>query len=191
MKKPERDEDAFEESPRSRRPARPKDEETPPRRKAPPPVADAYIEEAQERPRRRPGHEDEDDEENRSRRPARRRHEDEAYSSLIPYRNVSALIAYYSGMGGLIAILGGIALILFNPINPQFVLFVSFGVIYGLGGLLALLGIIFGIIGVVYANKNPRSRGMGHAITGIVLGILEMLGLVAILALGFLMQRRI
>jgi hypothetical protein len=207
MEKRERDEDAFEESPRPKRPMRPKDQEAgpPPRRKAPPPLDEGYVEDErprrpksrddeeaaeEDRPRRRPRYEEEDDEDDRSRRPVRRRSKDEPYSTLIPYRNVPALVGYYCGMGGLIAILGGIALIMYNPINPQFVVLITFGMIYGLGGILALLGIIFGIIGMVYANKNPKSRGMGHAITGLVLGILEILGLLAILVLGFMAQRR-
>ncbi|HMF19270.1 MAG TPA: hypothetical protein VKE98_18835 [Gemmataceae bacterium] len=203
MKNSERDEDAFEETPRPKRPARPSDEKAP--RKAPPPLDDAYVEDVQElprrpksreaeqdedRPQRRPRYEEEDDEDDRSHRPARRRREDEPYSTLIPYRNVPALIGYYCGMCGLIAILGGIALILFNPVNPQWAGIIYFGVMNGLGGILALLGIILGIVGIVYAGRNPRSRGMGHAITGMVLGVLEILGLLAILIFGVMVSRR-
>jgi hypothetical protein len=204
MKNSERDEDGFEEMPRPKRPARPKDEEAPPR-KTPPPVDEAYVEDAQElprrpktrdaeededRPHRRPRYEEEDDEDDRSRPPAKRRREGEPYSALIPYRNVPALIGYYCGMCGLIAILGGMALILFNPVNPQWAGIIYFGVMNGLGGILALSGIILGIVGMVYAGRNPRSRGMGHAITGMVLGILEILGLLAILIFGVMMSRR-
>jgi hypothetical protein len=202
MKNSERDEDAFEETPRPKRPALPSDEKAP--RKAPPPVDEAYVEDAQERPggpkareaeededrpRRRPRYEDEDEEDDRSRRPARRR-QGEPYSTLIPYRNVPALVGYYCGMCGLIAILGGIALILFNPVNRQWAGVIYFGVMNGLGGILALLGIILGIVGMVYASRNPRSRGMGHAITGMVLGVLEILGLLAILIFWVMVSRR-
>ena len=203
MKKDERDEDTFEEKPRVKRPAR--EDEEPPRRKAAPPVDEGQIEEGDRPPRRprprreedeedrppsRTRYEEEDDEDDRSRRRRRERDDDEAYSTLIPYRNVTALIGYYCGMVSLIAILGGIALIMYNPVNQQFVGLIVLVVIYGLGGILALLGIILGIIGLVYASKNPKSRGMGHAIAGMVLGILELLGLVAIILIGFLAVRR-
>jgi uncharacterized membrane protein len=179
MKKPENDDEAFEEKPRARRP---EDAEERPRRKAPPPVDEGQIEEAEERPRRPPRarYEEEEDEDDRSRRRFRR-DRDEPYSTMIPYRNAMALVGYYCGMVGLIAILGGIALIFYNPVNQQFVTIIFFGVVCALGGSLALSGVIFGIIGMVYANKNPKSRGMGHAIAGLVLGILEILGLLAIL----------
>jgi len=203
MKKDQREEDAFEEQPRGKRPARQDDE--PPRRKAAPRVDEGRMEEGdrpprrprprreedeEDRPRSRSRYEEEEDEDVRSRRRPGGRDEEEAYSTLIPYRNVPALIGYYCGMVSLIAILGGIALIMYNPVNQQFVGLIVLVVIYGLGGILALLGIIFGIIGLVYANKNPKSRGMGHAITGMVLGILEILGLVAILLIGLLAFRR-
>lgn len=188
MKNSERDEDAFEEKPRPRRPDR--DEEESPRRKTPPPVDEGHIEEG-ERPRRRSGprNEEEDEEDYRSRRRPRGRDE-QPYSTMIPYRNVTALIGYYCGMVSLIAILGGIALIFYNPVNPQFVGMIYLVVMNGLGGILALLAIILGIIGIVYANKHPKSRGMGHAIAGIVLGILEILGLLAILLLGYMATHR-
>ena len=203
MKKDQRDEDAFEEQPRGKRSAR--EDQEPPRRKATPPVEEGQIEEGDrpirrprpkreededDRPRSRSRYEEEDDEDDRSRRRPRGRDDEEAYSTLIPYRNVTALIGYYCGMVSLIAILGGIALIMYSIDKPQFVGLIYLVVINGLGGILALLGIVFGIIGLVYANKNPKSRGMGHAITGMVLGVLEILGLVAILLIGFLAIRR-
>jgi hypothetical protein len=205
MKNSERDEEAFEEKPRPKRPVQ-QDDDEPRRRKAPPPIEEGHIEEG-ERPRPRSRQEDaeeeadvprrrsrsryeeEDEEDDRSHRRPRGRDE-EPYSAMIPYRNVTALIGYYCGMISLIAILGGIALIFYNPINPQFVGIITLVVIYGLGGILALLAIILGIIGMVYANKHPRSRGMGHAIAGIVLGILEILGLVTLLVLGYMATRR-
>ncbi len=208
MKKSDRDEDAFEEKLPPRKPPKREEaaeaEERPPR-KAPPPVNEGNIEEAQERPRRRPRPLDEEEEERPRRRPRsrdeeeddaddrsrrRRGRDEQPYSTLIPYRNVMALIGYYLGMGSLIAILGGIALIFYNPVNAPFVGMIVLVVIYGLGGLSALMAIIFGIIGMVYANKNPKARGLGHAITGIVLGILEVLGLLAILVLGVMARQR-
>jgi hypothetical protein len=203
MKNSERDEEAFEEKPRPKRPVQ--DEDEPPRRKAPPPVDEGHIEEGErprprsrqedaedeaDAPRRRPRsrYEEEDDEDDRSRRRPRGR--DEPYSAMIPYRNVTALNGYYCGMISLIAILGGIALIFYKEINPQFNTGMIFLVVMGLGGILALQAVILGIKGIGYANKNPKARGMGHAIAGIVLGILEILGLLTILVLGIMATQR-
>jgi hypothetical protein len=186
MKKPT-DDDAFEERPSSRRPSR--DEEEPSRRKARPPGDEDYSEEGRPRSRRRPQYDEEADEDDRPRRRPRGREDDEPYSTMIPYRNVTALISYYCGMVSLIAILGGIALVMYNPVSPQFVRAISLVVIYGLGGILAIVAIILGIIGMVHANKYPKARGMGHAVTGLVLGIVEVLGLSAILVLGFMATR--
>src|SRR5262245_48362855 len=99
MKKDQRDEDAFEEQPRGKRPARQDDES--PRRKAAPPVDEGRIEEGdrpprrprprreedeEDRPRSRSRYEEEDDEDDGSRRRTRGRNNEEAYSTLIPYR---------------------------------------------------------------------------------------------------------
>jgi hypothetical protein len=91
-------------------------------------------------------------------RPRRRRPEqgDDALASLIPYRNPKSLVAYYCGVFGLIPILG----IALGPV-----------------------ALIFGILGVKYANSNPSAKGTGHAITGIVLGSLTILGHAVILIL--------
>ena len=43
---------------------------------------------------------------------------------------------------------------------------------------MALLGIIFGILGIAHANKYPKSKGTGHAIAGIILGLMVVLGLI-------------
>jgi 4-hydroxybenzoate polyprenyltransferase len=68
---------------------------------------------------------------------------DDALSTLIPYRNGQALAAYYCGVFSLIPLLG----VLLGPI-----------------------AIILGILGNNYAKANPEAKGTGHAITGIILG---------------------
>lgn len=111
----------------------------------------------------RPNHEDDDDPLPARRRPApgklRRAHdqedeEDEHYendggvSTLIPYKNSKALLAYYLGVFGLIPCLG-------NFLGPA--------------------ALILGILGRRHAQKHPKAKGTGHALTGIVLGTMEIL----------------
>jgi hypothetical protein len=74
---------------------------------------------------------------------------DDGVSTIIPYRNGMALAAYYVGVFSLIPV---------------------FGLILG------PLGIIFGVVGVRNANRNPEIKGTGHAIAGIVLGGIATLG---------------
>ena len=62
---------------------------------------------------------------------------------MIPYKNGQALAAYYCGVFSLIPVLG----LLLGPI-----------------------AVILGILGNNYARANPEAKGMGHAITGIILG---------------------
>jgi hypothetical protein len=156
-----------------------------PRRPAPPPRDE---DDEEERPRRRRAADDEDEGPPRRRRPG----DDDGYSGVVPYRNMFALTAYYLGFLGIIAILGGFAFILFQgrqgalP-SPARVAIVTFGVIYGLGGISALLAIIFGSVGLAKASKG---KGTAHAIVGIVLGALEIIGLILILLLGLLAVRR-
>jgi hypothetical protein len=104
--------------------------------------------EPEERPRRSRRRDDDDDRDRPRRRSSRERESTDPIETLIPYKNAMALAAYYCGVFGLIPCLG---------IVPE------------------ILGIVFGVIGVRQANANPRVRGMGHAITGIVLGSLGLL----------------
>jgi hypothetical protein len=81
-------------------------------------------------------------------RPRRRRRDDDdegdATGGVIPYKNGTALAAYYCGV---------------------------FSFIPGLGCLLGPVAIVLGVMGVLYANKYPKAKGKGHAIAGIVLGL--------------------
>jgi hypothetical protein len=99
--------------------------------------------------RRRPRDEEPDDDDDapreRPRKEARRR-DGEGVEKLIPYRNGPALAAYYCGVFGLIPFLN----VILSPI-----------------------AFILGIIGFIKARKDPRARGAGHAITGIILGLIS------------------
>jgi hypothetical protein len=77
------------------------------------------------------------------------RRADGGISTLIPYKNPKALIAYYLGIFGLI---------------PCF------------GAILGPAALVLGILGLLYLNKRPGAKGIAHAIVGIVLGSLETLG---------------
>lgn len=93
------------------------------------------------------------------RRRPQQRQDDEVVSTLIPYKNSMALTAYYCGVFGLIPILGFI---------------------------LGPIALIFGIIGLRKVNENPEVKGTGHAITGIILGSLELLAHIGCIAFGVL-----
>lgn len=69
--------------------------------------------------------------------------QDDALSSLIPYKNSKALTAYYCGVFSLIPCLG----LILGPI-----------------------ALIFGISGLRYAKEHPQAKGQAHAVVGIVLG---------------------
>jgi hypothetical protein len=104
--------------------------------------------------RRRPADDDDPDDRPRRRRPR----DDDAPAAdggvgyVIPYKNGSALAAYYIGVFGLI-------LCLLPPLS----LFS--------GGT----AIVLGFMGMNRAKQNPQAHGRGHAITGIVLGALQVL----------------
>ncbi|MFB3896810.1 MAG: zinc-ribbon domain-containing protein [bacterium] len=68
---------------------------------------------------------------------------DDTLSSIIPYKNVSALIAYYLGVFSLIPCLG---------------------IFLGIGA------VILGLIGLKYAKKHPEAKGKVHAWVGIIAG---------------------
>ncbi len=64
-------------------------------------------------------------------------------STMIPYRNVPALIAYYLGI---------------------------FSLIPCIGLLLGIAALILGIMGLKRAGQNPEAKGKVHAWIGIILG---------------------
>src|SRR4051794_26792230 len=77
-------------------------------------------------------------------RPRGRRTRESGLAKIIPYRNPAALTGYYCGFGSVIFILGTFVL-LKAPIpqpNPKLILVL----LYGTGGLLALLALVCGIL---------------------------------------------
>lgn len=101
--------------------------------------ADPPPERPEPRPRARARRRDDDD---------RFRQPDDPVSTMIPYKNPQALIAYYCGV---------------------------FGLIPCLGAILGPVAIILGILGLRYVKTHPTAKGTGHAITGIVLGSIDLL----------------
>ncbi len=87
---------------------------------------------------------------------------DRAVQTLIPYRNVPALIGYYLGV---------------------------FSLIPCLGPLLGIAAIVLGIIGLRKAGQDPDARGKGHGITAVVLGALSILGHLAFFLFMFASSR--
>ncbi len=105
------------------------------------------------RPRRRDDDDDDDDYDDRPRR-RRRRDEGDATGGLIPYKNGKALAAYYCGVFGFVACVLGL-------------------------GVFGVVPIILGFLGLSHAKRYPESRGQGHAITGIILGSIQVLCFIA------------
>ncbi len=77
-----------------------------------------------------------------------RRRRSDPVEAFIPYRNPLGLTAYYLGV---------------------------FSFIPCLGLFLGPASLIVGILGVRYRNRNPTAGGLGHAISGIVMGSLTSL----------------
>jgi uncharacterized membrane protein YkvI len=79
--------------------------------------------------------------------------------AIIPGRNPMALVAYYLGV---------------------------FSFIPCIGLALGIPAIILGILGISAANRNPEVQGKGHAITGLILGIITSLLWLSLLGLMFI-----
>jgi predicted Zn finger-like uncharacterized protein len=73
----------------------------------------------------------------------------DAVSTIIPYKNGRALLAYYLGV---------------------------FSFIPCVGLLLGPAALILGILGMRYVKANPTAKGTGHALAGIIMGTLTTLG---------------
>lgn len=76
-----------------------------------------------------------------------------AVETVIPYKNAKALVAYYCGV---------------------------FSLAFCFLGIPAL---IFGIMGLKYANRVPQARGKVHAWIGIILGSVMTLAFLAVLVM--------
>jgi hypothetical protein len=81
----------------------------------------------------------------------------DAVETFIPYKNPMGLTAYYLGV---------------------------FSFIPCLGLALGPCALIFGILGVRYRKRHPTAGGVGHAISGIVMGSLTSLANWAVLIMG-------
>jgi uncharacterized protein YqgC (DUF456 family) len=100
-----------------------------------------------ERDRRRPDDEFDDyDDPVPERRERPKKQTGDGFATVVPYRNGAALVAYYLGV---------------------------FGLIPGVGFVLGPIALIFGIVGLIKARKNAKAHGTGHAIIGIILGLID------------------
>ena len=75
---------------------------------------------------------------------------DSGVSSIIPYKNVPALVGYYMACFGLLAM-----------------------IIPFLGALYGIAVLVLGIFGMKKASANPEAKGKVHAIIAILGGLLE------------------
>ena len=120
----------------------------------------------EDRPRRPRRRDDDDDRDERPRKVARRDDDEvddyddlpaerprktkskkgDGFARVVPYRNGAALASYYCGV---------------------------FGCIPVLAPLLSPIAFILGVIGLIKARKDPKARGTGHAIFGMLLGLLS------------------
>ncbi|KAB2667688.1 MAG: hypothetical protein DVB31_07685 [Verrucomicrobia bacterium] len=80
---------------------------------------------------------------------------DDVVATMVPYKNVPALVGYYLGVFSLIPLLG---------------------IPLGIGA------VICGILGLRRAGENPQSKGKVHAWIAIVLGGLTSMGWIGALA---------
>jgi hypothetical protein len=113
----------------------------------------AQDDDPEDRPRkRRPDPDDDDDDRPRRRSRQSAGSDDGGVGYVIPYKNGPALAAYYIGVLCL--------LLCFVP---------------GLSLLSGTAAVIFGFMGMSRAGKNPEAHGRGHAITGIILGFVQIL----------------
>jgi hypothetical protein len=81
--------------------------------------------------------------------------------TLIPYKNSSALFAYYLGV---FSLLGGI--------------------------ILGAPAVVLGVLGLRYAKLHPEARGKAHAWTGIILGGLMSMISVAVVVFLFVLAAK-
>lgn len=82
----------------------------------------------------------------------------DAVATIIPYRNVKALIAYYLGV---------------------------FSIIPCVGFPLGIAAFILGILGLKYLKEHPEAKGKVHAWIGIIVGGLISLIYIAWIIVGF------
>jgi Domain of unknown function (DUF4190) len=94
-------------------------------------------------------------------RPRKRRSDSSGIENVIPFKNGYALGAYYSG--------------------------IFLGLLCFFGFILGFIPLILGIVGLRKASADPEARGRVHAWIGIILGVIEILFGLLVLA-GFLIN---
>lgn len=98
-------------------------------------------------------------------------------STIVPYKNLGALVGYYCAyLSPLVGVGAIIVILLIGQKNDWFVkkqlpafqmiLFVGMGV----GMLIALVGFILGGMGFVYVRNHPAAKGTGHAVFAMLAG---------------------
>lgn len=162
-------------------------------RKRPRPEEDDVADE--DRRRRRPAREDDEDDRPRRRRSPRDEDEDDRDRPRPRAgRNSMATLGYYMGFLAVIFSLGGFALLVILGFyggallveHPWVSVLIVFGMILGLGGICSILGIIFSSIALSRVKYYPDRPGTGHAVTGLVLSVLTLFGLIVLICAALL-----
>ena len=96
------------------------------------------------KPVRRDDDDDDVDDYEEEERPRKKKRSGSGMNTIIPLKNGKALASYYCGV---------------------------FSLIPGLGCILGPIALILGILGFMHANQYPEAGGKGHAITGMILGL--------------------
>ncbi len=70
---------------------------------------------------------------------------DDPVQTLVPYKNARALVAYYLGVFSFLCVIGLV-------LGPA--------------------AVVFGVLGYRYGKAHPKAKGTGHAVAGILFGIM-------------------
>jgi hypothetical protein len=99
-------------------------------------------------------------------------HEPGTMARIIPYRNGKALASYYLGMLCLLVIAALIVVTAVAVVKQEPSMLAFYGPIAPAAVVLGPLALLLGILGLRSAILNPTARGRGHAIFGILFGLL-------------------
>jgi hypothetical protein len=110
--------------------------------------------------------------------------DEDSGGAIIPYRNPLALFGYYAAFLGLVIGLGAMALAVFLCQQKGYDIkqadvklaktIIYVGII--LGVIVELAAFVMGIFGFFYAKAHRTAKGGGHALSGIIMGALFLIG---------------
>jgi hypothetical protein len=95
-------------------------------------------------------------------------------------RNAMALVGFYSGLLAVTSSLGGV--LINEHVRDEVWSQVIVGVIYGFGGVGAVFALVFSVLGLARAKRYPDQPEIAYSLTGLVLGIVTIFGLIVLTA---------